>query len=109
MHPSKIESVFRMPILSKSSNLVLQHVPGVQSRMQLGAAENFAATSEWHKDQVLAQKSSIPGTSSQLGLSIAWNCDDALTRKHLGPASENAPEWQMRLYFRPEPRCACEM
>ena len=64
-------------------HLVLQQVPGVQSRMQLGAAENFAATSEWHKDQVLAPKSSIPGTSSQLSLSIAWNCDDALTRTQL--------------------------
>ena len=45
--------------------------------------KSLDATSEWHKDQVLAPKSSIPGTSSQLSLSIAWNCDDALTRTQL--------------------------
>ena len=86
LHPSKIESAFCMPILSKSSRTLFFNKFLVFNRafsLEQLRLKSLDATSEWHKDQVLAPKSSIPGTSSQLSLSIAWNCDDALTRTQL--------------------------
>ena len=86
LHPSKIESAFCMPILSKSSRTLFFNKFLVFNRafsLEQLRLKSLKATSEWHKDQVLAPKSSIPGTSSQLSLSIAWNCDDALTRTQL--------------------------
>ena len=71
LHRSKIESAFRMPILSKSSRTLFFNKFLVLNRA-------FSL-----EQLVLAPKSSIPGTSSQLSLSIAWNCDDALTRTQL--------------------------
>ena len=86
LHPSKSESVFRIPILIKSSCTLFFNKFLVFNRafsLEQLRLKSLKATSEWHKDQVLAPKSSIPGTSSQLSLSIAWNCDDALTRTQL--------------------------
>ena len=77
LHPSKSESVFRIPILSKSSRTLFFNKFLVFNRafsLEQLRLKSLKATSEWHKDQVLAPKSSIPGTSSQLSLSIAWNC-----------------------------------
>ena len=86
LHPSKSESVFRIPILIKSSRTLFFNKFLVFNRafsLEQLRLKSLKATSEWHKDQVLAPKSSIPGTSSQLSLSIAWNCDDALTRTQI--------------------------
>ena len=85
LHPSKIESAFRMPILSKSSRTLFFNKFLVLNRafsLEQLRLKSLKATSGWHK-QVLAPKSSIPGTSSQLSLSIAWKCDDALMRTQL--------------------------